>query len=305
MRHIELTLTFTDDSGATRHEVRSLDTLCDPNHAGEQRTANMLFAELQVTVGKQLEPKHNAVARGWLRFPGQPSGIEQYLDIQNSQAIWFELANLIMGSEGDLILSQAFKAIEPAQEPSFEDDEAMNNLHYIHERKMTLLNQVVQDLVKVQDLVNRLLHESLGGDLVNTIKPNWERAQLTREGVEKGLEAKRANGSVSQTDFDLITKALAIPKNAPNANLAQNYRNRLAHHIRPSVDYAMFFSYLESRSGEDVTDRTGAVIGKRHVLRARPPLQYRFEELFAANYEYLNAVVAMLHELSRVQMLRR
>jgi hypothetical protein len=96
----------------------------------------MLFAELQVTVGKQTEPKYNATAREWFRFSGKPSGIEQYFDIQNSQAIWFELANLIMGSEGDLILSQAFKAIEPAQEPSFEDDEAINNLqHHTHDSR--------------------------------------------------------------------------------------------------------------------------------------------------------------------------
>jgi len=40
---------------------------------------------------------------------------------------------------------------------------------------MSLLNQAVQDLIKVQDLVNRLLHESLGGNLVDTAKDDWER----------------------------------------------------------------------------------------------------------------------------------
>jgi hypothetical protein len=29
----------------------------------------------------------------------------------------------------------------------------------------------------VQDLVNRLLHESLGGDLVDATKPDWEQTQ--------------------------------------------------------------------------------------------------------------------------------
>jgi hypothetical protein len=304
MRHIELTLTFTDDSGATRHEVRSVDTLYSPDNAGERRAANMLFVDLQVTVGKQIEPKHNAVAREWLRSPGRPSRIEQYFNIRNSQAIWFELANLIMGAEGDLILSHAYKAIEPSQEPSFDDDEAMNNFHYIHERKMAFLNQAVQALIKVQDLVNRLLHESLGGDLVNTSKASWERTQLTRENVEKGLKTKRIAGSISQNDHDVIITALEMPENASNADVARKYRNRLAHHVRPSVDYAMFFSHVESRIGDDVTDQAGTVVGKRHLLHVSPPPQYRFEELFAANSDYLDAVVEMLQELSEVEELR-
>jgi hypothetical protein len=46
-----------------------------------------------------------------------------------------------MGAEADLVLAQAYKALEPRQEPPFEDDLAINDLYYIHDRKMTLLNQ--------------------------------------------------------------------------------------------------------------------------------------------------------------------
>jgi len=46
---------------------------------------------------------------------------------------------------------------------------------------MTALNRAVYELVKVQEIVNRLLHESLCGDLVDTGKPDWERNQLTRD----------------------------------------------------------------------------------------------------------------------------
>lgn len=305
MRNIELTITFSDDSGPIRQERRSVDTQNAPDRAGEHRVAHLLFAELRVTVANQPEPKHNAVAQKWLDFPGQPSGIEHYFDIQNSQAMWFELTNLVMGAEDDLMLAQAFKALEPSQEPSFDDDEALNDLYYIHGRKMTLLNQSVQDLVKVQDLVNRLLHESLGGYLVNTSKPDWEKVQLTRENVEKGLESKRATGFLSQSGFDAIVHALAMPKHTPRVNLAQAYRNRLAHHVRPSVDYAIFYSYVESRAGEEIVDQRGTVIGRRHFLRSRPPLQYRFEDLLAAYSEYLDALVKMLQELSQIEMLRR
>ena len=110
-------------------------------------------------VGEQGALKHNAAAQEWLEFPGCPTGIEQYFDIRNSQAVWLELTNLIMGAEADLALALAYKALEPSQEPPFGDDLAINDLYYIHNRKMTLLNQSVQDVVRVQDLVNRLLHE--------------------------------------------------------------------------------------------------------------------------------------------------
>jgi hypothetical protein len=59
------------------------------------------------------------------------------------------------------------------------------------DRKMNLLNQVVYALVKVQDMIYRLLHESLGGDLVDTSKPDWEESQLRRTPILKGLDAQR------------------------------------------------------------------------------------------------------------------
>jgi hypothetical protein len=149
------------------------------------------------------------------------------------------------------------------------------------------------------------LHESLGGDLVDTSKSEWERTQLTREKVGKGLERKREAGSLSQSDYDAITQALDILMKAPKAELAMGYRNRLMHHIRPSVDYSVFFSSLESRVGEEMRDAHGKLIGRRHVIRSRPPVQYHFEELHAAFSECLDAVVEMLESLSKLDILRR
>jgi hypothetical protein len=305
MRRIELAITFTDESGAQRLETLSVETSYTPDDAGEHRLSHILAAELKVMVGEQTRPKHNVTAQKWLEFPGRSAGLEQYFDIRNSQALWLELATLVMGAEGDLVLAQAYKALEPPQEPPFDDDLAVNDLYYLHDRKMTLLNQAVQDLIKVQDLVNRLLHESLGGDLVDTSKPNWEKAQLTRENVEKQLESRLATGGITQADFDVITQALAIPNNTPRAATALAYRNRLMHHIRPSVDYSMFFSALESRAGEELRDSQGKVIGKKHTLLARPPVEYGFPDLLAAFSEYLDAIAAMLERLSQIEILRR
>lgn len=119
MRRVELKITFIDDEGAKREEIHSVETSYNPDSSGEHRLAHILATEMNVMVGEQSAPKHNAVARGWLEFPGRPAGFEQYFDIRNSQAIWLELTNLILGAEGDLALAEAYKALEPSQEPPF------------------------------------------------------------------------------------------------------------------------------------------------------------------------------------------
>jgi hypothetical protein len=305
MSKVELTIKFSDGGQDARSESIDVETSYPGDLAGEHRVAHLLFAELKVAVGDQAAPKHNAVARRWVDRPSRPAGLDQYFDVQNSKALWMELANLIMGAEGDLILAAVFKTLEPSEEPSFDDDAAINDLYYVHDRKMMLLNQSVHGLTKVQDLVNRLLHESLGGDLVDTSKTDWERTELTREKIEKGLAAKLAGGALAKSEFDAIRQALEIPRNTPRGKVAITYRNRLMHHVRPSVDYSMFFSPLESRVGEVIRDAQGNVVGRRHMLLTRPPVQYHFQELHEAFSEYLDALVAMLEQLSQVEILRR
>ena len=305
MSQIELSVTFSDADGAKRRDSQEVQTSYTPDLAAEQRIARILFAELKVMAGPQDIPKHIATARRWTDFPRQPASFTKYFDIQNSQAVWFELANLIMGVEGNLALAKAYKALEPSQEPSFDDDVALNELFYIHSRKISLLNQAVHDLIKVQGLANRLLHESVGGDLVDVTKPDWEQTQLTRKNVKKGLTSKLSAGMLSQADFDEINNALEIPKFTPKGDIALAYRNRLAHHIRPSVDYATFYSAIQSRTDAEVKDAQGKRTGFQIVIKASQPVEYRFEDLHTAFSEYLDAIVAMLDKLSKVDILRR
>ena len=51
------------------------------------------------------------------------------------------------------------------------------------------------------------------------------------------LSSKLSAGALSQADSDAIGEALEIPERVSKGNIAVTYRNRLAHHIRPSVDY--------------------------------------------------------------------
>lgn len=305
MRDVEITLTFTDEDGTKRPYTLQLQTARGGSLEGEARVAHHLFSELLVAMRDQPVPKHNAVAGKWLQFPKSKIDFSQFFDVRNSQTLWLELSNLVRGIEHDLEMARAFKELEPPQEPPFEDDEAINNLYFLHNRKMELLDRAVHELIKVQDLVNRLLHESLGGDLVDTSKPDWERTELTRKNVEKGLQAKLVSGALSQTDFDMITAAVQIPKSTPHGESALTYRNKLMHHIKPSVDYAIFFSGLDSREGEIIRDPSGKVKSRQYRILAQHPVLYSFADLHASFTEYLDAVVTMLQKLSEIEILRK
>ena len=309
MKHIQLTVTFTDASGVCRHETLGIETEYELDAAGMHRYAYFLSAELKVRLGKRQTRRHDATASAWLHFPNRPvhldAGVEQFYDLNNSQALWLELGNLITRAEFDLIMSHAFKMLEPHQEPTFDDEAEINEFYYLHDRKMNLMNQVVRALVKVQDLVYRLLHESLGGDLVDTGQPKWEQKQLRRKNVIKGLEAQAQKGKISRPDFEAITAALAIPENAPHAATAVSYRNRLLHHSWPSVDYSIFYSPLKSRAAAEITDPQGKVIGLGYLGGGREPAEFAFNDLHRAFSAYLEAVVEMLDRLSRVEVLRR
>ncbi len=307
MRQVELTLTFVDEDGKTRPYTLHLETPRGGSAEGEARVAHHLFSELRVAMRDQPELKHNATAGKWLEFPGKARkfDITDYFDVRNSQNLWLELSNLVCGIEYDLEMARAFKELESAQEPDLENDAAINDLYFLHDRKMTALDRAVYELVKVQEIVNRLLHESLGGDVVDTSKPDWERNQLTRDNVENGLEAKRAAGALSQPDFDAFKAALQVLRNTPHGDVALTYRRKLMHHIHPSVDHAIFFSGLESREGEAIKDASGKVKGRRYDLLARSPVQYHFVDLHTSLTESLDAIVSMLQKLREIEVLRK
>jgi hypothetical protein len=169
---------------------------------------------------------------------------------------------------------------------------------------MMLLDRAAYSLRKVQDLVNRLLHESLGGDLVDTSSPDWEEHELKRDKVGKGLKSKLATGALSQADYDAISSALQLPEQTPKLEITRMYRNRLTHHIRPSVDDPRFYSFIEPRAGQPIFDQRGNIRGTRHKIFPAPPVEYQFRELHTAFHEYLDAIVAMLEKLSQIPLLR-
>ena len=60
--------------------------------------------------------------------------------------------------------------------------------------------------------MDRLLQESLGGDLVNTSDADWEKDELTRKKVKKGLKRKLVSGAISQEQSTRLWEPGRFPK---------------------------------------------------------------------------------------------
>ena len=305
MARAKLTLTFENEGERPRIYETEVTVEREKFEAGERRLAKELGADFTVATESRPEPKHNARVFGWLEFPQGSHDFLAFDDVYNGRELWRELTNLLLSAELDLTDAQSYKRLEPLTAPDFEDPEAVENVYYLHSEKMNHLNRCVYSLIKVQDLVNRLLHETLGGDLVSTTSPDWDRNELRRDNVMRGIDAKVANGELSASDAGTILDALGKPGRTLHQETVVTYRNRLTHHVNPSVDYAMFYSKPFSRTGDPVVDDHGNVKGFVRMLYSIPPIDFSFSDLHVAFSEYLDAVVEMLDLLAGVSILRR
>ena len=85
----------------TSRTVQWVETSYTSDAEGEQRLIDNLSAEMEVDVGEQVPPKYYTTARGWLNFPNKPAPLSDYFDVNNSQAMWLELCNLVLRIEAD------------------------------------------------------------------------------------------------------------------------------------------------------------------------------------------------------------
>ena len=301
----KISLLFEEADGVQRCYEKQLTNLRRGSEAGEVRLAQEFAADFAVATQDFQPFPHNSTAIGWLTFPSASYDFSAIDDVRNSRELWRELSNLVLAVEHDLADALSYKGLEPPEQPPFEDSDGMNHLHYLHRRKMEYFNRCVYDLIKVQDLVNRLLHEALGGNLVRTDRPEWEQYELNRKNVNKGLSRKVEAGEMPQSDRQLIDEALRIPDETAGIETVVRYRNRLTHHVSPAVDYACFYAKPHSRDFKPLYDESGDITSWSRIFYETLPADYSFTTLHAVYTEYLSAVVTMLDQLSSIPMLHR
>ncbi len=286
-----------------------VSTPLTPSERGQEKLAINLAVELEK--GIAMSKHYNALPKIPPDLPKITSRtirperfIQDNYDLHNTQAVWMEISNTLIEAKYLSAEAHAYKDSEPPE--TAEDEWSRYRRHHAHFEKMYRLNLAVLDLVKVQDLIARLLFESFGGELiqVDRTKDDWER-DITLSASKKGLKRQLDDGKLKAGEYDRIMRALTPTPRPADEKIAVAYRNEVAHRIRPSVDYAYLYAYLQDREGKELRDATGRVTGKQYSVFGSPSRpKYYFKELYPALVGHMKSTIGIVRKLKRIPRFR-
>jgi hypothetical protein len=221
------------------------------------------------------------------------SGIE--FSIHNTQAVWREVTNTLLGTRYSLAQARGFHDIQNEWKTANADE---NDIANIHLSKLEKFDNAVFLLARVEDLFLLLLFVNLwrmGTSIVdvNFASPDWAKA-ISWKSVRKGLsERGRLPADVSETEHEEILSVLERYQRTDSLEAVANYRNRITHILHPSVDDVKFSASLSfpkamPGGGTDMTVR----------WPNRP--EFEFLALYNAAAEALSQVVTLLRRLKRI-----
>jgi hypothetical protein len=295
MGQITLTIDIENSDGTAAQVKKVITPIADIKLGREailvDELAHHLGAELRLGDNRAALPSPSNLAQPskQARTPMDPMDM---INPWNADGIWLEICNSCLHVAHNLALAKAYWDTEPKEVP-------IERWYYCHAQKTAALHLAVFYLAKVQDLVVRLLFESIGERLIQVDQsdPDWER-QLTMRNLKNGLARLHSSGDLKHEEYVLIVAAIDKPTKAPRGKLVVEYRNRVAHRLAPSVDHTELSPVLQDRVGRPVYDEHGSRTGTAWPFRiasAKP--DFVFEELYDAIVEYLSAVVSMLEQL--------
>ncbi len=275
----------------------------DSSTKGKEALAREIFAELRKAVNladysKSLPETDDLMESG---TSGPRTDAMAFIDMMNVPALWLEIHNTFLDLRYLLGQAKAYKDLEPAGTTPISDSLCA----YLHFEKMHNLNLAMFQIVKIQDLVVRLLHEGFSGRLIDVDydEEGWERDLRLRD-AKLGLKKLLDSGKVSQSEHDEIMDALNIPAKSSRRSTVVQYRNRLAHGILASVDYPEIFTHVQDRAGEVMRDASGKEKGRRYsITSGRSKPEFTFPELYAALVDYMSHIAEMLNALRRIARL--
>jgi hypothetical protein len=298
---IKMSIEFLSDTGRSEAFVDSVQHERESSDDGKQNLAREMFAELQAHVN--LANCHNALPKvenlleqsGYRRT--DPKG---FIDIVNIPNMWLEISNTFLELRYVLAQAAAYKELEPPNTSPTSDALCA----YLHFEKMYKLNLAVIDLMKIQDLVVRLLHECFSGKLivVDHDDEDWEK-KLTLFEAKKGLRKLAENGEIDRKEYDAILEALEHMTKSPHQKTVVNYRNALAHRVRAAVDYPELYTAMQSRAGKVIKNAAGKETGRMYSFGGGRPVDFLFSDLYEAISDYMKHVVEMLRKLKEIPRL--
>ena len=294
MTQITVTLDIETPAGPTSLK-RSISFDGDLPPGGDSVLLSELVFDLQadLLMGKHVAalPLGNFVENSTKTF--STSHLSALVQSWNSDGVWLELHNSYLQALNSLARAKSYRDVEPNDTPDVKKG------YYCHFEKMTALNYGTLIMVKIQDLVVRLLFETFGTNLitVDQTDPEWPK-ELSMSKAKTGLARLHASGQLELAEKDAILAALETPNQASGKDLVIKYRNAVAHRVTPSVDYPEFSQVLQPQAGTPLLDSNGNQVSVSYAIgpiAAYP--DFTFDELYAAIVEYLGYVSSMLKQL--------
>lgn len=300
--NIKIRLEFQSEAGQSRSFSDSLSHERDASDEGKENLAREIFAELRKAIvlaehANKLPDVDDLLEQsGYVR--NDPMG---FVDIFNVPGMWLEISNTYTDLRYVLAQAKAYKDLEPLNTTPLSDALCA----FLHFEKMYKLNLAVFQLVKIQDLVVRLLHECFSGSLipVDCDDEDWEQ-KLTLRDAKKGLKALSDKGELAHQEYKAIVEALEYPSKSSHRTTVLEYRNRLTHRIRPSVDYPELYTDLQDRAGKVIRDASGRERARTYSIgggRATP--EFLFSDLYTAISDYMGHIAGMLKTLKHIPRL--
>jgi uncharacterized protein YozE (UPF0346 family) len=300
---INIKLDFSGASTDSQCFSDSVTIDSNPTDTGKRNLAGEMFIELRRATSflkhhRALPDSGDLLTSSTQFRRTDPMG---FVDVFNVPALWLEISNTFRDLRYVLAQAKAYKQLEPPDTTPSTDDLCA----YVHFEKMYKLNLAVFDLMKIQDLVVRLLQEAFSGRLipVDYDDDDWEK-KLTMKDALKGLKKLEQQCAISKEECQSVVNALAYPSQSSHRDIVIEYRNRVTHRLRPSVDYRELFTHVQNRAGKPIRDTSGAIKGRSYGIGTggNEP-EFKFDDLYAALSDYMRHVAQMLKHLKSIPRL--
>jgi hypothetical protein len=219
--------------------------------------------------------------------------------LQNINELWFEIAGLFLRARLGFATSRILKLLE--DEHSENTDAAQNARYNLHLDKMEQFDLAAFELVRIEDLVARIIYEYFGEgflERVDQTNEKWEK-MVTWDRMKDALNKRGKPDknphprleAMSEPDYKKLIAAVRDYRSADVLSII-SYRDRRTHRVAPTVDHAGLVSTVQ-------TPQKGAS-GEIVMLLGQTGPEFQFEQLYGAakkTYSHLLGVAQRINEI--------
>jgi hypothetical protein len=219
--------------------------------------------------------------------------------MQNVNELWLEIENLLLGARLNFATARIFKDLEDSHTHQTHFD--LNARLDLHLEKMERFHLGVFELVRIEDMIVRLLYEYFGDGFIETdvTRPGWEK-RLTWDAMKDALNSrgqpdKDPHPALEAMDEREYQTLMAIVRSYRSAEVLRlvRYRDTRTHRITPSVDHPELAVDIVSPP-QDGTGIPTMLFNRRNAP------EHSFLDLYADTKQVYSQLSALLHRLNAI-----